>query len=132
MLGSSALYVLISSNKLSYDSDLVVNVDVLSSTGKRLLSDTKRQVTTYSTDFGFVITDSSPTLADSSILVHLPAASISSVSGGSVIFPANSVYGFDSNSLSFADVFFNETSNLYYYGRAYFVVACLLTVVFLA
>ncbi len=66
---------------------------------------------------------------EGAVVVRLPAAYISSLHGDAYL--SNSVYGFDSNSHPFIEKLLSSNS-LYVYGRAYVVVALMLTLVFLA
>ena len=51
---------------------------------------------------------------------------------GQPIYPGNSVYGFDSGSKSAIDIIYDNTYNLYMYGRAYVVLTIIVTVIFLS
>lgn len=67
--------------------------------------------------------------AGDGLVVRLPATELSAAQGN--IYLSNSVYGFDINSQSFMDHLLSNNS-LYIYGRAYVIIALLLTLVFLA
>lgn len=121
--------MIISSTRLEYGSNISIGMQAIKSINQRLLADSSVKI--YTTALGIIAIDSFPTQADS-IVITFPSAKISSTYKGQNIYLANSIYGMGSSSKPFIDIIYDQTGNLYFYGRGYVVIAFLLTILFLA
>lgn len=108
-LSSFDVYMLISSNPLSYANGFSADLSVLSAPSGRRLADSSNNssLTVYQVEFGLIIVDDSQSQNFKSMVVKLPAARVSSIYKGANIYLYNSIYGFDSSSKPFIDIILN-------------------------
>lgn len=99
--------MLISSEALTYLPGNQINVEVLTNgSPSRFLSQADRNVSVYTSSFGLIIIDNTPSLSDSSIIISMQPTNIYAA-GSSNIYLSNSIYGFDQSSEPFINVLLN-------------------------